>query len=165
MHVGQAEGAAAVAIGELLIVDPHEVEDRGVEVGDGAAVAVRVPKPYLRSGGLRAQTAPGRHYRAREAVKVDAEGRPWLNPRAQPHVAVSLGAGAGSVPEGPVVPIELRGDGRRVLILSEGWLAEGGGDSGEYDKWTIGTRSPPDGSRLMRCARLAEGTPRWAKRP
>jgi hypothetical protein len=75
MHVGQAEGAAAVAIDELLIVDLNEVEDRGVEVGDGAAVAVRVPKPYLRSGGLHAQTATARHERAGEAARVNTEGR------------------------------------------------------------------------------------------
>jgi len=31
-HVREAEVPAAVLVGELFVVDPHEVEDRGVQV-------------------------------------------------------------------------------------------------------------------------------------
>src|SRR5262245_53697575 len=33
--VGEAEAAAVVEVGQALVVEPEEVEDRGVEVGDG----------------------------------------------------------------------------------------------------------------------------------
>ena len=34
MHVGQAEVAAGVAVGELLVVEAQQVQDRGVQVVD-----------------------------------------------------------------------------------------------------------------------------------
>ena len=34
MHVGQSEVAAGVAIGQLRVVDPQQVQDRGVQVVD-----------------------------------------------------------------------------------------------------------------------------------
>jgi len=38
MHVGEAEVAAGVAIGELGVVEAHELEDRGVQVVDADPV-------------------------------------------------------------------------------------------------------------------------------
>ena len=42
-NVGQAEVAAAVAVGQSFVVDAHEVEDRGVEVVDVDLVLDGVP--------------------------------------------------------------------------------------------------------------------------
>src|SRR5262249_20176031 len=38
VHIGQAEVSAVVAIGELLVVQAHQVQDRGVQVVDADAV-------------------------------------------------------------------------------------------------------------------------------
>ena len=38
VHVGQAEVAAGVAVGELLVVEAEQVQDRGVQVVDVDAV-------------------------------------------------------------------------------------------------------------------------------
>ena len=37
-HVGQAEVAAAVAVGQPLVIEAHQVQDRGVQVVDVHAV-------------------------------------------------------------------------------------------------------------------------------
>src|SRR5262245_1049045 len=34
VHVGEPEVAARVAVGQLLVIEPHEMQDRGVEVVD-----------------------------------------------------------------------------------------------------------------------------------
>ena len=41
MHVGQAEVAAGVAVGETLVVEAQQVQDRGVQVVDVDAASRR----------------------------------------------------------------------------------------------------------------------------
>ncbi len=115
--------------------------DRGPEAEGATASPARVPERYLLRGGLATQTPTAIWpYRAEEAVRVDANGRPWLNLHAQPYVAVALGDR--SLPWRPVVHIELTGDGRRVLILSEGWMIVGSEGSEECYKWPISEEIP-----------------------
>src|SRR3954469_23036763 len=42
VHVGQAEVAAGVAVGELLVVEAHQVQDRRVQVVDVDRVLLRL---------------------------------------------------------------------------------------------------------------------------
>ena len=67
-HVGQAEVAAVVAVGQLLVVEAQQVQDRGVQVVDADAVDRRPCSRSRRS--RRSARRPSRRRRPARSVKA-----------------------------------------------------------------------------------------------
>ena len=77
MHVGQAEVAAGVAIGELLVVEAQEVQDRRVQVVNVDAIFDGVPAEFVGRPVRppRLHAAAGQPHREAERMMVAAVGR------------------------------------------------------------------------------------------
>ena len=76
VHVGQAEVAAAVAVGQPLVIQAHQVQDRGVQVVDVHAVLDGLHAELV--GGAvddaALDAAAGQPHREAQAVVVAALG-------------------------------------------------------------------------------------------
>ena len=74
MHVGQPEVAAGVAVGELLVVEAEEVQDRGVQVVDVDLLLDRLEAEFV--GGAvdvaAAHAAAGQPHREAVVIVVAA---------------------------------------------------------------------------------------------
>ena len=90
MHIRQAEISAGVAIGQFLVIDSHEVQDRGMVIVDVARIGKDVDPIVigLAMGNAASYASAGKKARERPGMVVAA----LVIRRAAPGRAAEFGA-------------------------------------------------------------------------